>query len=68
MTIKDLIQFLENSASNCKDGVDTNLKAISTQNCFGGSVVFTDRLLVTMDKHSSINSDPEYVDLIFEEK
>ena len=69
MTIRDLIQFLADSARNTRDGFDTPVKAISTINWAGDrNVIFTDCCTITMDKLVDSAFNREYVDLIIEEE
>ena len=69
MTIRELIQFLEDSASRCRDGLDTNLKAICVKDCAGNdTVIFTTRCNIQMTKQTNCFLGTEYADLVIEEE
>ena len=68
MTIKDLITFLESSAKNCKDGVDTPIRSVRLRDGYGEHYTSTDRSSFILEKMVSPITDAEYVNLLIEEE
>lgn len=67
MTIKDMIDFLERSAKNCKNGVNTNLKIITLVDQYGKMYFNVDDLDFSIERITNSVTKKEHANLIIEE-
>ena len=69
MTIKDLIKFLEESAKNCKAGVDTPVRHVRLSDGWHDNYANCRRSSFSLEKKTNaMNDNLEYVNLVIEEE